>query len=144
MSKELVMSFTKKDFKLEWFSGQGAGGQHRNKHQNCCRITHIESGLMAVGQESRERTTNQKVAFNRLAQKLIAFYSLDREDEHGEHRSDERIRTYHEPRNIVTDHASGKTGTYKNVVLDADAADLIEARHVSMCEKQLNDLLKKD
>ena len=29
--KELHL--TKKDFKITWFSGQGAGSQHRNKHQ---------------------------------------------------------------------------------------------------------------
>lgn len=27
------LHLTKKDFKIDWFSGQGAGGQHRNKHQ---------------------------------------------------------------------------------------------------------------
>jgi len=37
--------YTKKDFKIDWYSGSGAGGQHRNKHQNCCRIIHIESGF---------------------------------------------------------------------------------------------------
>lgn len=51
--KELHL--TKKDFKLEWFSGTGAGGQYRNKHQNCCRITHIESGLTCTGQTQRDR-----------------------------------------------------------------------------------------
>jgi len=29
------------DFKVEWYSGTGAGGQHRNKHQNSVRLTHI-------------------------------------------------------------------------------------------------------
>ena len=49
------LHLTKKDFKLDWFNGSGAGGQHRNKHQNCCRITHIESGLTSIGQDSRSR-----------------------------------------------------------------------------------------
>ena len=33
--KELLFSVTKKDFSITWFSGTGAGGQYRNKHQNC-------------------------------------------------------------------------------------------------------------
>lgn len=60
--RELIKSYTKKDFHIDWFSGSGAGGQHRNKHQNCCRITHIETGLRAQGTESRSRATNQEVA----------------------------------------------------------------------------------
>lgn len=95
-----MQSWTKKDFKLEWFSGTGAGGQHRNKHQNCCRITHIESGLSTTGQNSRSRTENQRDAFKRLAQKLIAFYS---DDEQERNHSDHVVRTYHFERNTATD-----------------------------------------
>lgn len=122
----IELHLTKKDFKLEWFSGQGAGGQHRNKHQNCCRITHIETGLMAVGQDYRERSRNQDVAFRRLVQKLLAHYTVEKERD--DYKSDERIRTYHEPRNQVLDHASGMRKTYKEVVTDANLGDLIEAR----------------
>jgi protein subunit release factor A len=118
------LHLTKKDFKLEWFSGTGAGGQHRNKHQNCCRITHLESGMMETGQNSRERTSNQRDAFNKLAKRVIAFYQV----EHAKAISNERIRTYHEPRNTVTDHASGLTQEYKRVVDDANLGDMIEAR----------------
>ena len=118
------LHLTKKDFKLEWFSGTGAGGQHRNKHQNCCRITHIESGFMETGQNSRERTTNQRDAFTKLAKRVIAFYQVV----HAKKISNERIRTYHEPRNTVTDHASGLTQEYRRVVVDANMEDMIEAR----------------
>ena len=132
--KELHL--TKKDFKIDWFSGQGAGGQHRNKHQNCCRITHIETGLSAVGQDHRERTRNQEVAFRRLVSKLVAHYNV--EEDMDQYRSDERVRTYHEPRNIVTDHASGHTQTYKEVVIDGDLDEMIEERRKAMMEKQLD------
>lgn len=93
-------SWTKKDFKLEWFSGTGAGGQHRNKTQNCCRITHIESGLTATGQNSRSRVDNQREAFTALSRKLIALYY---NSENARNHSDTIVRTYHFERNDVTD-----------------------------------------
>jgi len=65
--RQLLFSVTKKDFTITWFSGSGAGGQHRNKHQNCCRITHSESGASATGQEQRSREQNLRTAFLRLA-----------------------------------------------------------------------------
>lgn len=64
--KELLFSLTKKDFEVTWFSGTGCGGQYRNKHQNCCRIKHIETGIIGTGQSNRDRIANQKEAFNSL------------------------------------------------------------------------------
>lgn len=64
--RELLFSLTKKDFVITWFSGSGGGGQHRNKHANCCRIQHPESGAMATGQDQRSRPQNQKAAIRRL------------------------------------------------------------------------------
>jgi len=66
MSKEHLFSITKKDFDIRYFSGSGAGGQHRNKHQNCVRLRHIESGVMATGQSHKERPANLKEAFQNL------------------------------------------------------------------------------
>ena len=123
------LHLTKKDFKLEWFSGQGAGGQHRNKHQNCCRITHIESGLSANGTASRSRVTNQRDAFNELAKKVLLWHNTggDRPEI-----STEVVRNYHEPRNEVHDKKSGLKQTYKKVVLDGDLSDMITARRTEM------------
>lgn len=66
MKKELLFSVTKKDFTISYFSGKGAGGQHRNRHKNCVRISHKESGAMATGQSHRERRSNMKDALRRL------------------------------------------------------------------------------
>lgn len=140
--KEPILSFTKKDFRIEWFSGTGAGGQHRNKHQNCCRIIHLETGIMTTGQNSRERPANQKEAFHKLVAKILPLY-LAKEDA-SIHKSNERIRTYHEPRNICTDHASGVTRTYKEVVTDGNLGDLLDARRIAKCADQLDEMVKKD
>ena len=66
MEKELLFSITKKDFNITYFSGKGAGGQYRNKHQNCVRLQHKDSGVLVTGQSNRDRQANLKEAFNNL------------------------------------------------------------------------------
>ena len=124
---------TKKDFRLEWFSGTGAGGQHRNKHQNCCRITHVESGLSRVGTASRSRVENKTDAFTALAPLVIAYY---RGGGPNRREATPAIRTYHETRNEVHDKASGERRTYKGVVFGSDLGDLIDARAMSMRQRE--------
>ena len=97
--KELHL--TKKDFKIDWFSGTGAGGQYRNKHQNCCRITHLESGLVSTGQTQRDRISTQREAFTKLANKVIAFYNQDEKERRL--LSNVVVRTYHFERGLVSD-----------------------------------------
>jgi len=69
--KQLLFSVTAKDFDIQWFSGKGAGGQYRNKHQNCCRMTHPESGAVGTGQSQRNRPANQKEAFMNLVESSV-------------------------------------------------------------------------
>ncbi|MCE6958291.1 hypothetical protein LAZ40_04375 [Cereibacter sphaeroides] len=38
------------DFALEWYSGSGCGGQHRNRHRNSARLRHLPTGLVATAQ----------------------------------------------------------------------------------------------
>ena len=66
MSKKLLFSVTKKDMELSWFSGSGAGGQHRNKHQNCLRLFHPDSGARVTGQSNKERKSNIREALTNL------------------------------------------------------------------------------
>lgn len=66
MPRTLLFSVTKKDLEITWFSGSGGGGQHRNRHANCCRIRHPDSGALVTGQEQRSRIANQKAALHRL------------------------------------------------------------------------------
>lgn len=125
--------YTKKDFKIEWYSGSGAGGQHRNKHQNCCRITHLESGFRENGTASKSRAQNQREAFHKLANRVIKW-ALDNQRVEIEI-NDEVIRNYNEPRNEVHDKASGLKQPYDIVVGKGEIGEMIEARALFQVEK---------
>jgi len=113
------------DFRFEWFSGTGKGGQHRNKHQNCCRCIHIPTGIQANGTSSRSREDNKEAALLACKSRVQAYFHKDKERHLA---GTERIRTYHEPDNRVLDHASGETDSYINVVIKGDIEKMVEAR----------------
>lgn len=121
----MEIHFSKKDFKIDWFSGTGGGGQYRNKHQNCCRITHIETGLRAQETRHRDRPANQKSAFGKLAKLLIAHF---RTPDVVRRTFAETIRSYHKERNEVLDKASRLRMPYSVVVEGRDIGPMIEAR----------------
>ena len=119
------MQITEEEFRFEWFSGTGKGGQHRNKHQNCCRCIHEPTGISANGTNSRSREDNKQSAYNTCMSRVAAHFHKDKERFLA---GEERIRTYHEPDNRVTDHASGFTSTYNDVIIKGNMDDMIEAR----------------
>jgi len=119
-----TLHLTKKDFRVVWFSGTGAGGQHRNKHQNCCRITHIKTGLSSIGTSSRERINNQREAFTALAKKVIAKLCID---EQLPETNKTVIRNYNKSRNEVHDKASGLKISY-DIIMSNGIDEMIEAR----------------
>jgi peptide chain release factor 1 len=119
------MKVTEDQFRYEWFSGTGKGGQHRNKHQNCCRCIHEPTGIQANGTGSRSREDNKRAAYAVCMARIQAHFHKDTERYQA---GAERIRTYHEPDNRVTDHASGHVDTYQNIIIKDSIGDMIEAR----------------
>lgn len=73
------------DFRVEWFSGSGAGGQHRNKHQNSCRVIHVPTGLMEARQ-GRHREANLREAKAALLRTLDAAMEAQRGSEQARER----------------------------------------------------------
>ena len=65
-TKEPSFSITRKDFKVDYYKGSGAGGQNRNKRETAVRITHIESNAVGECCEQRNQLQNKRVAFDRL------------------------------------------------------------------------------
>lgn len=119
------LHLTKKDFKINWFSGTGSGGQHRNKHQNCCRIVHIATGIKAQSTSFKERQGNQKAAFKEVAKRIITYYFQKPKIMNI---SAEVIRNYNESKNIVHDKLSGLKLSYHQIVSGNNIMPMIEAR----------------
>lgn len=116
-------SVLSEDLKVEWFSGTGAGGQHRNKHQNSCRITHLPTGLVVTAQ-TRSRESSQAQALATLASRLEEAARNDahtamasvKQQQMGTGMRGDKMRTYRFQEDSVTDHKTGKTATCKEVM----------------------------
>lgn len=115
----MKISLTPKDFRYDWYSGTGAGGQHRNKHQNCLRLTHIETGITVNASSSRSRIQNKKDAYDTMITRLRAFYG-----EKSERAIDDTvIRSYKVEDGLVIDHITGR----KYSIISIDDFDLTDA-----------------
>lgn len=102
-SSKAVAMIDERDIKIQWYSGTGAGGQYRNKHQNSCRLVHIPTGIQALGTKNRERAANLRDAMQSLEDRVAAASEIKKE-----RRNDQAVvRTYHFERNEVIDYASG-------------------------------------
>lgn len=118
-----TVEFPDTDFKIEWYSGTGAGGQHRNKHQNSCRITHLPSGLVATAQ-CRSRVNSLDSAKTGLITQLKQQQELaaHREQAHlrkaqvGSGMRGDKIRTYRFQDDSVKDHRNEKSAALKQVM----------------------------
>ena len=110
-------------FKIEWFSGTGKGGQHRNKHANSARITHLPTGLKQEKQ-GRKREANKTEAMKLLLQKLNeknhqyghANLSKIKKEQKGSGMRGDKIRTYRFQDGLVYDHQTNKKAKVNKVM----------------------------
>ena len=118
-----TITVNESDLKIEWYSGTGAGGQYRNKHQNSCRITHIPTGIVAKS-ECRSRTNSKNAAVveiqRRVAEIMQKQYNdgvaNDRKKQVGTGMRGDKIRTYRFQDDVVKDHITNKSSTVKKIM----------------------------
>ena len=111
------------DLRIEWYSGTGAGGQHRNKHQNSCRITHIPTGTVVTAQtRSRQSSlaqamqTVQETVDNLVKTSYNSSIASDRRQQVGSGMRGDKIRTYRFQDDVVKDHLTDRTASVKKVL----------------------------
>jgi peptide chain release factor 1 len=118
-----LMNINDSDLKIEWYSGTGAGGQHRNKHQNSCRITHIPTGVMVTAQ-CRSRQNSYEQARSEIIERVMSSAKIsynkdiakDRKVQVGSGMRGDKIRTYRFQDDKVQDHVTGKTASCEKVL----------------------------
>ena len=117
------VAIAKNDLKIEWYSGTGARGQYRNKHQNSCRITHLPTGITAKAEcRSRQNSLDQAMTAiqNQLDENAKRSYNntvaSDRKAQVGSGMRGDKIRTYRFQDDVVQDHISGKRGSVKKIL----------------------------
>jgi protein subunit release factor A len=125
--KEKISTVTKKDCDWEFFRSTGAGGQHRDKTSNACRVRHNPSGAVGTCQDYREQSRNRREAFIRMVEskefRLWAHglgYEKVRTLAITERESCIRVRTYDFGANRVIDHQSNRISTQIKRIMDGE------------------------
>lgn len=112
-----------KDVRTEWFSGTGKGGQHRNKHQNSCRLVHEPTGIVVTSQ-CRKRSQSFDEAWSELERRIQELSDTAHHSETSSLRKEltgsgmraDKIRTYRFQDDQVKDHLTGKTAKASHVM----------------------------
>ena len=110
------------DVAREWFSGTGAGGQHRNKTQNSLRLRHLPTGMVATAQH-RSRQESEVAAWTELEARVRARVLAEahrgvastRRAAVGTGAKADKRRTYRERDDRVQDHATGRQARLRDL-----------------------------
>ena len=109
-----IQTFTTKD--------SGPGGQHRNKTESCVVMRHLPTGIEAKA-ASKSQHQNRRLARQTLEARVAAYSAaslkngkdIERRAKVGSGQRADKIRTYREQDDQVTDHRSGARARLKDI-----------------------------
>lgn len=115
-AQAVAVELTRNDVDMRFTRDTGPGGQHRNKTDSCVVLTHRETGV-SVKIDGRNQHQNRRVAFDVLSERLQQESERTQRQARNDQRAEQvgsgergdKIRTYREQDDRVTDHRSGKS-----------------------------------
>lgn len=123
------------DLRIDTYCASGPGGQCVNTTYSAVRITHLPSGLVVQSQEQRSQIQNREVCMQVLRSRLYELELQKQQEEVGAARlaqighgaRAEKIRTYNQPQDRVTDHRIGFNSSYSTVLEGEKLDEVIDA-----------------
>ena len=132
---EVEVEINENDLRIDVYRAGGPGGQCVNTTYSAVRITHLPTNTVVQSQEQRSQIQNREVCMQMLRARLYEMELERQQAELGAERSaqigrgnrSEKIRTYNQPQDRVTDHRIGFNSTYNSVLLGDQLSSVIDA-----------------
>ena len=132
---EIDIQINQEDLRIDTYCASGPGGQCVNTTYSAVRITHLPTNTVVQSQDQRSQIQNREVCMQMLRARLYEMELERQQAEQGAERlsqighgaRSEKIRTYNQPQDRVTDHRVGFNGTYNGVLLGDTLPSVIAA-----------------
>lgn len=134
-AEDIDIHINQSDLRIDTYCASGPGGQCVNTTYSAVRITHLPTNTVVQSQEQRSQIQNREVCMQMLRARLYemelerqqAELGAERQSQIGHGNRSEKIRTYNQPQDRVTDHRIGFNSTYNGVLLGDQLGTVIDA-----------------
>jgi peptide chain release factor 1 len=134
-AEDIDIQIAAEDLRIDTYCASGPGGQGVNTTYSAVRITHLPTNTVVQSQDQRSQIQNREVCMQMLRARLYEMELEKQQAEQGATRlsqighgnRSEKIRTYNQPQDRVTDHRIGFNGTYNGVLLGDTLQSVIDA-----------------